>query len=74
MNTMKYVIPFLLLVCVTGRLKAQEFKVTVENTKEGEIALDEFSRRLCRSKGIAAMRSLLRPTEGISLPRNVPKG
>jgi hypothetical protein len=42
MNTMKYVIPFLLLVCVTGRLSAQEFKVTVENTKDGQLALDDF--------------------------------
>jgi lia operon protein LiaG len=42
MNTMKYVIPFLLLVCVTGRLSAQEFKVTVENTKDGRLELDEF--------------------------------
>ncbi|HLX66376.1 MAG TPA: hypothetical protein VKR41_05250, partial [Puia sp.] len=42
MNTMKYVIPFLLLVCITGRLSAQEFKVTVENTKDGQLALDDF--------------------------------
>src|ERR1700677_2842554 len=42
MNTMKYVIPILLAVCFTGRLSAQEFKVTVENTKEGQIMLDNF--------------------------------
>jgi lia operon protein LiaG len=42
MNTMKYVIPFLLLVCITGRLRAQEFKVTVENTKDGQLTLDDF--------------------------------
>jgi hypothetical protein len=42
MNTMKYVIPFLLLVCITGRLKAQEYKVTVENTRDGQLTLDDF--------------------------------
>jgi lia operon protein LiaG len=42
MNTMKYVIPILLLVCITGRLRAQEYKVTVENTKDGQLALDDF--------------------------------
>jgi len=39
---MKYVIPFLLLVCIAGRLSAQEYKVTVENTKEGKLTLDDF--------------------------------
>jgi lia operon protein LiaG len=42
MNTMKYVIPFLLALCVTGRLNAQEFKVTVDNTKESELTLENF--------------------------------
>lgn len=40
---MKYVIPFLLTVFVFGRLSAQEYKVTVENTKEGELTLEEFT-------------------------------
>jgi hypothetical protein len=39
---MKYVIPFLLAFCITGRLSAQEYKVTVENTKEGQLELDNF--------------------------------
>jgi hypothetical protein len=43
MNTMKYVIPFLLTVFVFGRLSAQEYKVTVENTKDGELTLEEFT-------------------------------
>jgi len=42
MNTMKYVIPFLLTLCVTGRLSAQEFKVTVDNTTESELSLEHF--------------------------------
>lgn len=39
---MKYVIPFLLAVCVTGRLSAQEYKVTVDNSKDGQITLEDF--------------------------------
>src|SRR5580658_4655797 len=42
MNTMKYVIPILLALCVTGRLNAQEFKVAVDNTKESELTLENF--------------------------------
>lgn len=39
---MKYVIPILLAVCFTARLSAQEYKVSVENTKDGELTLDDF--------------------------------
>ncbi|HTR27850.1 MAG TPA: DUF4097 family beta strand repeat-containing protein [Puia sp.] len=42
MNTMKYVIPFLLAVCMVGKLNAQEYKVTVENTKDGQLTLEDF--------------------------------
>jgi lia operon protein LiaG len=42
MNTMKYVIPILLAICITGRVSAQEFKVTVENSKDGRLTLDDF--------------------------------
>lgn len=42
MNKMKYMIPLLLSVFVTGPSMAQEFKVTVENTKEGQLSLEDF--------------------------------
>jgi lia operon protein LiaG len=42
MNTMKYVIPILLAVSITGRLSAQEYKVTVENTKDARLELNDF--------------------------------
>lgn len=46
MNTKKYVIPILLAICITGRLSAQEFKVTVDNTKESELTLENFPGEL----------------------------
>jgi hypothetical protein len=46
MNTMKYVIPVLLAICVTGRLSAQEFKVSVDNTKESQLTLEDFPGEL----------------------------
>lgn len=42
MNTKKYVIPFLLAACIGGRSSAQEYKVTVDNTKQGQLTLDDF--------------------------------
>jgi len=39
---MKYVIPILLTVFVWKQSVAQEFKVTVENSKEGQLSLDDM--------------------------------
>lgn len=39
---MKYMIPFLLAVFVAGPSMAQEYKITVENTKEGQLSLEDF--------------------------------
>lgn len=43
---MKHVFPFLLALFITGRLTAQEYKVTVENTKDGQLELDNFTGEL----------------------------
>jgi hypothetical protein len=42
MNKMKYVIPFILAVFAAVSSMAQEYKVTVENTKEGQLTLEGF--------------------------------
>lgn len=42
MNKMKYVIPFLLSACIVGRLSAQEYKATVDNSKAGQLTLEDF--------------------------------
>ena len=46
MTKMKYVIPFLVAVFVAGPSMAQEYKVTVENTKEGQLTLEDFPGNL----------------------------
>ena len=42
MNKMKYVLPLLLAVGTAVPCAAQQFKVTVENTKDGQVELDDF--------------------------------
>jgi hypothetical protein len=42
MNKMKYIIPFFLAVFAAGPSMAQEYKVTVENTKDGQLTLEGF--------------------------------
>jgi len=42
MIKMKYIIPFFLAVFAAGPTIAQEYKVTVENTKEGQLTLESF--------------------------------
>jgi lia operon protein LiaG len=42
MNKMKYVLPLLLAVGVAVPCAAQQFKVTIENTKDGQVELDDF--------------------------------
>jgi lia operon protein LiaG len=42
MNKMKFVLPLLLAVGMAVPCAAQQFKVTVENTKDGQIELDDF--------------------------------
>jgi hypothetical protein len=43
MNKMKYVIPVLLTVFVWKHSVAQEFKMTVENNKDGQLTLEDFA-------------------------------
>lgn len=40
---MKYVVPFFLAAWMAVPCAAQEFKVTVENTKDGQVELDDFT-------------------------------
>jgi lia operon protein LiaG len=40
---MKYILPFCMAFFFAGVSRAQEFKVTVENTKDGKLVLDDFS-------------------------------
>jgi hypothetical protein len=42
MNKMKYFIPILLTVFVWKQSVAQEFKMTVENSKDAQLSLDDF--------------------------------
>jgi lia operon protein LiaG len=43
MNKMKYAIPLLLAAWMAVPCAAQEFKVTVENSKEGQLDLEDFT-------------------------------
>jgi hypothetical protein len=42
MIKMKYVLPLLLAVGMAVPCAAQQFKVTIENTKDGQLELDDF--------------------------------
>ncbi|HEV3324191.1 MAG TPA: hypothetical protein VG052_01255 [Puia sp.] len=42
MNKMKYVIPIFLALFVWKQSVAQEFKITVENSKDGQLTLNDF--------------------------------
>jgi lia operon protein LiaG len=42
MNKMKYVIPIFLTLFVWKQSVAQEFKITVENSKDGQLTLNDF--------------------------------
>lgn len=43
---MKYILPFCIALFFAGVSRAQEFKVTVENNKDGKLILDDFNGEL----------------------------
>ena len=73
MTKMKYVIPFLLAVFVAGPSMAQEYKVTVENTKEGQLTLEDFPGDL-PVEGYSGNEIIITATSGRFDPPDRAKG
>jgi hypothetical protein len=73
MTKMKYVIPFLLAVFVAGPSMAQEYKVTVENTKEGQLTLEGFPGDL-PVEGYSGNEIIITSTSGRFDPPDRAKG
>lgn len=73
MNTKKYVIPFLLAVCITGRLSAQEYKVTVDNSKAIQLTLEDLPGDL-PIEGYAGTEIVITAEQGSFEPPDRAKG
>src|SRR6201986_3494119 len=73
MHKMKYILPFLLVVCVTQRSAAQEYKLTVDNPKEGELTLRDFPGDL-PIEGYDGNEIVITATEGRFQPPDRAKG
>jgi len=73
MTKMKYVIPFLVAVFVAGPSMAQEYKVTVENTKEGQLTLEDFPGNL-PVEGYSGNEIIITSTSGRFDPPDRAKG
>jgi lia operon protein LiaG len=73
MNKLKYIIPFLLVIFVAGPSMAQEYKVTVENTKEGQLSLEGFPGDL-PIEGYSGNEIIITSTSGRFDPPDRAKG
>ena len=73
MTKMKYVILFFLAVFVAGPSMAQEYKVTVENTKEGQLTLEDFPGDL-PVEGYSGNEIIITSTSGRFDPPDRAKG
>src|SRR6185437_4287835 len=60
---MKYILPFCMALLFAGVSRAQEFKVSVENTKDGKVALDDFGGELT-IEGYAGNEIVITPSSG----------
>jgi len=60
---MKYILPFCIALLFAGVTRAQEFKIQVENNKDGKLILDDFNGEL-PIEGYSGNEIVINPTSG----------
>lgn len=60
---MKYILPFCIALFFAGVARAQDFKVSVENNKDGKLALDDFGGELA-IEGYTGNEIVITPSGG----------